>query len=366
MTMLRLLETLCSLSLQVAVVVAATGYLARRFGQTDRLRDQLWNGCWLALVLICVGDVCFPHPRLLPVPAAVCGPELGLTVEQQVNALSWLAGLWLAGASVMLARLVLGALRTVWLIRQARPIEADRLPQPWGLRPVTDNGAATSGATDAIRFLSTGETLSPFCWQLHRPTIVLPEVVLSFSAEELVAVIRHEAAHLTYAHPLWLFVQRLVESVLWFHPALWWAARRACASREFVCDSAAANMPGEAAALLRSLLRLAEFGCSPARSRLANGATGDRGSILAERAERLSRPGRAPLETRRWPLSLLPAALACAVMAVLWIPIDTAASTRSLWSPWPAWSASALQSLGIPARDYEIDGHRLRPYHHSD
>ena len=61
----------------------------------------------------------------------------------------------------------------------------------------------------------------------------------------------------------------------------------------------------------------------------------------------------------------MPVLIACAAMTMLWVPIDLGASTRSLWSPWPSWSARALQSVGIAARDYEIDGHRLHPYGHS-
>ncbi len=239
--------------------------------------------------------------------------------------------------------------------------------------PGSDEGPRTPGAESPpavdlarIRFLSTTKSLGPFCWQFQHPTIVLPEVVLSFPAEEIAAVIRHESVHLRRAHPLWLFVQRLIEATLWFHPAVWWAGRQASATREFACDRQAAPTPETAAALLRSLLRLARLGCRPSPSSLASAATGASASVLAERARRLA--GASDTLTRghlsvNW--TLMPVLIACAAMTMLWVPIDLGASTRSLWSPWPSWSARALQSVGIAARDYEIDGHRLHPYGHS-
>ena len=217
-----------------------------------------------------------------------------------------------------------------------------------------------------IRFLSTAKNLGPFCWQFQRPTIVLPEVVLAFPGEEIAAVIRHESVHLCNAHPLWLFVQRLIEATLWFHPAVWWAGRQASATREFACDHQAAPTPESAAALLRSLLRLAQLDCRLTPSSLASAATGASPSVLAERARRLSGANVARSHGHaRLNWTLVPVLISCAAVTMLWVPIDFGASTRSLWSPWPSWSARALQSVGITARDYEVDGHRLHPYGHS-
>lgn len=33
--------------------------------------------------------------------------------------------------------------------------------------------------------------------------------------------------------------------------------------------------------------------------------------------------------------------------------------------PWPSWSAQALNELGFPVRDYEVDGHRLTARYHA-
>ncbi|HVU86168.1 MAG TPA: M56 family metallopeptidase [Pirellulales bacterium] len=360
MTPLRLLETVCSLSLQVTLLVSAAALLGRYACRSDRARDQLWTASFVALLLLCCGDLALPHLRLLPVPASVVAPAMGMQVAEHAGLLAWLAVVWCAGTTLLLSRLALGIVRAWLLLRRASAISPRDLPQPWGERDVMRASGEEPGGEMAIRFLKTADVLTPFCWQWHRPVIVLPESVLTFSGEEIAAVIRHELAHLSFAHPLSLFVQRLAEAALWFHPAVWWAVRQASAAREFACDTRAARSSSEAAALVRSLLSLAEFDNRRVRSNLASSATGESPTILAARAKKLSRfPSvgsvEGPLHVRFLFLSI-----ACATMLFLWVTMDVSASTRSLWSPWPTWSARVLRSVGITARDYEIDGHRLR------
>ena len=93
-------------------------------------------------------------------------------------------------------------------------------------------------------------------------------------------------------------------------------------------------------------------------------AVGESAGVLSERAVRLSSMDHTDTLRRQTYLSLTPAAIAIAAMLLIWIPLDVAASTRSAWSPWPTWSARALQAVGLSARDYEIDGHRLWPHDH--
>jgi hypothetical protein len=38
----------------------------------------------------------------------------------------------------------------------------------------------------------------------------------------------------------------------------------------------------------------------------------------------------------------------------VWLPVNSLASSRSIWSPWPAWSASLAGDLGVAVRDYEV------------
>ena len=135
-------------------------------------------------------------------------------------------------------------------------------------------------------------------------------------------------------------MQRLVEIVFWFHPAIWWVSRQATKYREFVCDAASVTCRAETASYLKSLLRLTEGGAIPAGLGPAGLAFGGTESLTKQRAERLA--------NRKWEVaspaapsqvSLMPGLAALLLMFLLWIPVDSSASVRSVWSPWPPWSA---------------------------
>ena len=219
-------------------------------------------------------------------------------------------------------------------------------------------------ASKSIEIRVSTDDVSPFCWQFHHPVIVLPEVVRHFPAAEQAAIVRHELAHLRLQHPLHLFLQRLVEAVYWFHPLVWWASRQAAAAREFRCDRDSVNSRSDVAEYLRSLLRLIDSQMSPPERLPAGlGFMGD-ASLLSRRANVLVES----LEHSAKPVKVRHAALALVIVTALcglvWLPINPNASRRADWSPWPTWSARALDAAGVAVRDYEIDGHRLSEHEH--
>ncbi len=109
----------------------------------------------------------------------------------------------------------------------------------------------------SVRIVTSESCATPFCWQLYRPVIVMPESVSEIPDDELRAVIRHELAHLRSRHPMMLFLQRLVEIGFWFHPLVWRASRAAAKQRELSADRKANSSRVDVAAFLRSLMRSA-------------------------------------------------------------------------------------------------------------
>ena len=286
MTVMRVVELWCSLCLQVTIVIACAAYLARRVVQEDRSRDRLWTVCLLAVLLTTISGLCLPHLRILPTAAA----QVGSTNRAADRAARQLAHGYSRGLGHR--RIFYAGARCRQLLRLAAPERSQRYSRG-SLAGAVGNDASgnwfygLSGAGRTIHFLSVAQVFSPFCWQWQQPTIVLPEMVLDFSPEEIAAVIRHELAHLRYAHPLWLFLQRIVEAAYWFHPVVRWAGRQAVAAREFAADRHAAPTPEDAAALLRGLLHLTQLDCVRNGSNLAIRAVGASPSILAARARKL-------------------------------------------------------------------------------
>ena len=292
------------------------------------------------VVLACLDrDFCLPHIRLLPVTAVWLAPSAWSSRGRQASAVGFCglparsSGSWANRGEFLSDDTNVTKLRAV----------SPTIAEPWGegRRPVRPSSNPCPTQT-AIRFLSTEAAVSPFCWQLHILTIVsCPEIVLSFAADEIAAVIRHERAHLRFGHPLWLFVERLVESVLWFHPLVRWAGRgpTGCCASSLATYICAATSPEAAVSLLRACSAWHIFNCCARARSLASMAVGESAGVLSQRAVRLSRwitlipPGRQTY------LSLTPAAIAIAAMLLIWIPLDVAAS---MCRPGP------LGRLGVP------------------
>ncbi len=65
-----------------------------------------------------------------------------------------------------------------------------------------------------------------------RPMILLPASIMSgLTSEEFSAVLSHELAHIRRHDPWINLVQRLVECLLFFHPAVWFLSRRVSAEQ---------------------------------------------------------------------------------------------------------------------------------------
>ncbi len=86
---------------------------------------------------------------------------------------------------------------------------------------------------------------SPVVVGILRPLILLPPSLLcGLDATQLAAILSHEMAHIRRHDPLFNLVQRVIESLLFFHPIVWWLSRRVTIERENCCDDMAAAHVG--------------------------------------------------------------------------------------------------------------------------
>jgi beta-lactamase regulating signal transducer with metallopeptidase domain len=214
------------------------------------------------------------------------------------------------------------------------------------------------------RFLVCDTVDGPFCLRFHRPTIVLPRMLLESSPEDLRNVILHELAHIKNNHPLQLFLQQMVKVLCWFHPMITYALTRASLVREFSCDEAVIGQGVSHVAYLRTLARIAERCCEA-----QHGSTigfGKSPSEIVARAKRVVETVRQPDASapgflgKRRAIALV---ITCGfLMSLVCIPADTMSSTRSSWSAWPSWTASCLFCFNLPVRDYERFDRRVRVF----
>ena len=101
--------------------------------------------------------------------------------------------------------------------------------------------------------------------------------VTEMPAEALEAVIAHELAHVRRLD-LWVnLLQRVVETLFFYHPAVWWISRQLRQEREMCCDEMAVAATGERLAYVEALELVARERLTGVRPALAAGARGHPG-----------------------------------------------------------------------------------------
>ena len=89
-----------------------------------------------------------------------------------------------------------------------------------------------------------------------KPMVLLPASMLTRLPTALLkAVIAHELSHIR-RWDLWgNLLQRFAETLLFYHPAIWWLSRRLSTEREFCCDVMAVRTTGHRSSYARALER---------------------------------------------------------------------------------------------------------------
>ena len=123
----------------------------------------------------------------------------------------------------------------------------------------------------------------PIVVGIVRPLLILsPNALTCLSPRQLEAVIAHELAHIRRYDAFVNLLQTLLETLLFYHPAMWWVSRRVREERENCCDDLAVALTGDRATYAEMLFHLEKSRPVP---RLAVAATG--GSLL-KRVRRLA------------------------------------------------------------------------------
>ena len=83
-------------------------------------------------------------------------------------------------------------------------------------------------------------------------------------------MIAHELAHIRRLDAFVNLFQILVETLLFYHPAIWWLNRRIRAERELCCDEIAVSLTGNRLEYAKALTLMAEWEKAPALAMAAN------------------------------------------------------------------------------------------------
>ena len=112
------------------------------------------------------------------------------------------------------------------------------------------------------------QVAAPVVFGVLRPIILLPPSLLTgINVEQLEALLAHELAHIRRWDLLVNLVQRIIEALLFFHPAVWYVSRRISIEREHACDDLVISTGWRPLDYCRALIGLAEA-CAASRQTL--------------------------------------------------------------------------------------------------
>jgi beta-lactamase regulating signal transducer with metallopeptidase domain len=280
----------------------------------------------------------------MPMPSAVDSTFRTVPSTRDLSRLlPWLVYFWMAGVSLLTLRSLGG-----WVVlqgfkrREVRPAE-----------PVWQQRLARLGRrlriSRPVRLCESTLARVPSVVGWMRPVILMPVCALNgLTPEQLEGLLAHELAHIRQYDYLVNLFQTCVETLLFYHPAVWWVGNRIRVERENCCDDLAVEVCGDALAYARALAQLEQIRCdAPQLAMAANG-----GSLL-QRVQRLlsSRPS-----TRVAPAGWMAGAALALVAIIGWASPRLERSTsqpvtqpiqQSVTAPQAVWPASGEEAIAV-------------------
>jgi beta-lactamase regulating signal transducer with metallopeptidase domain len=178
---------------------------------------------------------------------------------------------WMAGVAALLARFAGGC----WRIHRLRIAALAETVSDW--QSASERLAARLRLDVPFRVVESGLVEAPGVIGWIRPVILLPVAVLTNLAPvQIEAILAHELAHIRRRDYAVNVLQTVAETLLFYHPAVWWVSARIRQEREHCCDDVAVELCGEPTAYAAALAELASW--RSGGTALAVGATD--GSLL--------------------------------------------------------------------------------------
>src|SRR6185503_6057563 len=184
---------------------------------------------------------------------------------------------WLAGVAVLLARMAGGWWRVRRLHRTALATASSR----W--QTACRRLAYRLGLPAAAHVVESALVDVPTVVGWLRPAILLPVAALvSLTPSQVEAILAHELAHIRRHDYALNLLQTIAETLLFYHPAVWWLSNRIRAEREHCCDEIAVAVCGDPVSYAQALAELEGW-----RTMSASMAMAATGGSLSQRIRRI-------------------------------------------------------------------------------
>lgn len=190
---------------------------------------------------------------------------------------------WLGGILILSIRPLIGWRATCALRSRGRDSVSDSIVM------ATKRIAERLGVRRAIEVTRSTLVEVPTVIGWLKPLVLLPTSAISgLRSEQLEAVIAHELAHVRRNDYLVNLFQLVMETVFFYHPAVWWVSHRMRVEREECCDDVAVKMTGDRIGYAKLLVWLDEARTQPMTAPLGMSSGG--GSLLSRVRRIVSTP----------------------------------------------------------------------------
>jgi beta-lactamase regulating signal transducer with metallopeptidase domain len=222
-----------------------------------------------------IGDPAGPGARQL-----ASGAAYSPFTDPWQQAMPAIVTAWFVGAAGCSLRLLMGFISVAALRRSPHePVLTE-----W--QHILDRLIDRMQVSRPVRLLPTDRVDSPSVIGWLRPVILAPVGVLSgLAPQQVEALLAHELAHVRRHDYLVNVLQGIAESLLFYHPAVWWISNQIRTEREHCCDDLAVEASGDVLVYARALAALESM--RPAHFKAALSAND--GSLL-RRIQRLADP----------------------------------------------------------------------------
>ena len=211
----------------------------------------------------------------------------------------YLLGGWIVGLVFLSGRLLFGVVGAHRLGRGRLALSGEIADRAAAL-------AARLGLRSVPRVFSAKAAREAVVVGLLRPIVLLPVAWLAeMTPEVLEAVIAHELAHIRRFDVWFNLFQRFVETLLFYHPAVWWLSRRVRLAREMCCDELAARATGERVVYATALELAARKRLEPAGKSLLEVALGITRMTLLDRVRNVLGLAARHEQGRWWPAAVM-------------------------------------------------------------
>jgi len=259
----------------------------------------------------------------------------------------WVGVAWFLGVLILSLRLLMGWVGLVCARRR-------------GDQPADDRWQAALSAlmarlrvTQPVRLLKSAATQVPAVMGWLRPVILLPASALTgLTPEQIEALIAHELAHVRRHDYLANAFQAVVETLLFYHPAVWWVSSRIRVEREHCCDDLTVACCGDALTYAHALTEMERLrGVAPQPVLMARG-----GPLLARVRRLLGQASPPSSRSTSW----LAGALAVAVVVALGVALSGSVAITGGCRRTPAVQAPAKSAARDVAKAQAILDEALR------